>query len=56
MTVSKRSDDRTYDGWLGRHADDADGDEIGEIDHIFSTSARSGRRRPPRPLAVIQTK
>jgi hypothetical protein len=35
MTASKRSENRTYDGWLGRHAYDANDDKIGTIDHIF---------------------
>ena len=33
---------RTYDGWLGRHAYDANGDKIGEIDHIFYDDRTSG--------------
>jgi hypothetical protein len=48
MTASKRSENRTYEGWLGRHAYDANEDKIGEIDHIFYDD----RTQRPEWLAV----
>ena len=48
MTASKRSDTTTYDGWLGRHVYDANGDKVGEIDHIFYDD----RSQRPEWLAV----
>ena len=48
MTASKNSGIRTYDGWLGRHAYDVNGDKIGKIDHIFYDD----RTQRPEWLAV----
>ncbi len=42
--------DRTYDGWIGLDAFDADGDKVGEIADIYyddATGRRSGWRSRP---------
>jgi hypothetical protein len=48
MSASKRAAGRSYDGWLGHHAYDVNGEKIGEIAQIFYDD----RTQRPEWLAV----